>query len=51
MKSLLHLSGLKGIRPIKSTVEFLLKLHSVVKCYLLSEKDEIKVGSPYFFLR
>ena len=32
---LLHL---KGNRPIKSTIEFLLKLHTVVECYLLSEE-------------
>ena len=33
---------LKGNRPIKSSVEFWLKLHTVVNCYLLSEKNEIK---------
>ena len=29
---------LKGNRPIKSTIEFLLKLHTVMECYMLSEK-------------
>ena len=28
----------KGNRPINSTIEFLLKLHTVVECYMLSEK-------------
>ena len=30
--------GLKGNRPIKYTIEFLLKLHIVMECYMLSEK-------------
>lgn len=30
--------GLKGNRPIKYTTEFLLKLHIVMECYMLSEK-------------
>ena len=29
---------LKGNHPIKSTIEFLLKCHSVVKCCVVSEK-------------
>ena len=29
---------LKGNRPIKSTIEFLLKLHTVVEYYMVSEK-------------
>ena len=29
---------LKGNRLIKSTIEFLLKFHTVMECYMLSEK-------------
>ena len=30
--------ALKGNRPIKSTIVFLLKLHIVMECYMQSEK-------------
>ena len=30
--------ALKGIRPIQSTIKFLLKLYTVVECYMESEK-------------
>ena len=33
---------LKRNRPIKSIIEFLLKLHTVVECYMVSEKNEVK---------
>ena len=33
-----HQFFLKGNRPIKSTIEFLLKLHTMMECYMLSDK-------------
>ena len=38
----IYISYLKGNRPIKSIIEFLLKLHTVVECYMVSEKNEVK---------
>ena len=39
---------LKGNRPIKSSIEFLLKPYTVVECYMVSENNEI---NNYWFLR
>ena len=43
-------SVLKGNRPMKCAIDFLLKLHTVVECNMISEKNEIKnMGSPCYF--